>query len=50
MSACCRPFLLASGRFFFKVRNGLFRLYSEMDPQLARILHNIKIANRARRR
>jgi protein-S-isoprenylcysteine O-methyltransferase Ste14 len=24
MSACCGSFLLASGRFFFKVRNGLF--------------------------
>lgn len=32
---------------FTKVRNGLFRLYSEMDPQLARILHNIKVAARA---
>jgi hypothetical protein len=32
---------------FTRVRNGLFRLYSEMDPQLARILHNIKIAARA---
>lgn len=32
---------------FTKVRNGLFRLYSEMDPQLARILHNIKIASRS---
>jgi len=32
---------------FTRVRNGLFRLYSEMDPQLARILHNIKIASRA---
>jgi hypothetical protein len=31
---------------FTKVRNGLFRLYSEMDPQLARILHNVKIAVR----
>ena len=31
---------------FTKVRNGLFRLYSEMDPQLARILHNIKVAAR----
>lgn len=30
-----------------KVRNGLFRLYSEMDPQLARILHNIKVAAKA---
>jgi hypothetical protein len=32
---------------FTKVRNGLFRLYSEMDPQLARILHNIKVAARS---
>jgi len=32
---------------FTKVRNGLFRLYSEMDPQLARILHNIKGAARS---
>ena len=31
---------LALGR----VRNGLFRLYGEMDPQLARILRNVKIA------
>ncbi len=31
---------------FTKVRNGLFRLYSEMDPQLARILHNVKVAAR----
>ena len=31
---------------FTKVRNGLFRLYSEMDPPLARILHNIKVAAR----
>lgn len=31
---------------FTKVRNGLFRAYSEMDPQLARILHNIKVAAR----
>jgi hypothetical protein len=31
---------------FTKVRNGLYRLYSEMDPQLARILHNVKIAAR----
>lgn len=30
-----------------RVRNGLFRLYGEMDPQLARILRNIKIASRA---
>lgn len=27
-----------------RVRNGLFRLYGEMDPQLARILRNVKIA------
>ncbi len=32
---------------FLKVRNGLFRLYSEMDPQLAKILHNVKVAARA---
>ena len=32
---------------FTKVRNGLFRLYSEMDPQLARILRNIKVAVRS---
>lgn len=32
---------------FTKVRNGLFRLYSEMDPQLARILHNTKVAAKA---
>ena len=31
---------------FTKVRNGLFRAYSEMDPQLARILHNVKVAAR----
>jgi hypothetical protein len=30
-----------------RVRNGLFRLYGEMDPQLARILRNIKIAAHA---
>ena len=28
-----------------RVRNGLFRLYGEMDPQLARILRNVKIAS-----
>jgi hypothetical protein len=30
-----------------RVRNGLFRLYGEMDPQLARILRNVKIAARS---
>ncbi len=32
---------------FLTVRNGLFRLYSEMDPQLAKILHNVKVAAHA---
>lgn len=30
-----------------RVRNGLFRLYGEVDPQLARILRNVKIAARS---
>jgi hypothetical protein len=31
---------------FTRVRNGLFRLYSEMDPQLAHVLRNVKVAVR----
>ena len=30
-----------------RVRNGLFRLYGEVDPQLARVLRNVKIASRS---
>jgi hypothetical protein len=32
---------------YTKVRNGIFRMYQEMDPQLGRILHNVKSGNRA---